>query len=298
MKRIYYIAFVLTFGVIASCKKEVDTDNFPYETASYQNEVAAIYDDANSLMTFFTEATPDTPCGIVEILDSADLFKKTFVFSGLSCNGKLNRSGRIHLQLQNASDWYTTGAELKITFENFALTTIAGSGESLVINGSRMVTNLSGATLLEELTPGGPGIQRQFTAQNMSITYPNGTQRIWNESQLMTSFKNPDWEFEFLLEGNATGLPYSNIGNWGVDRKGENYYTEFNEALTAKLCGGIWKQSGGKTTIYHTESPATMIEFGVDSEGNPSSEACFAYGINVIWTDEEGIVHVTTRPYF
>jgi hypothetical protein len=279
-----------------SCSKEQDTDNYPFENVNYLNELISIDNDVTKALGIFTgeefEACGVTDTSYNELENSYGIY-----FDGNSCNNKIYRKGTIEVQLLTGSSWYETNAQIKVSVVNLELRDI-NTGLSVVVNGTRVYTNLSGDLDILDLVEGTNEMLRKVESTDLSISYGDGTSRVWNESYFIRTRK-ANFEYYFEILGDPAA-PNAGATSWGVNRTGANFYTVPSTPIKATLCfgGAVWVTTGGEVLIHTDNKPTTQVIHGLDNLGNVSADACFANTMKVIWTDDSGEVHQALKQYY
>jgi hypothetical protein len=190
-----FLALSLSFTIGAvltlnSCKKETTEDDSisAQDETTVMKAVGNTSDDgsaASGQVTTFTGKTEglyQALCGVTSI-DSATA--GTLILTYSSSAGtcfNLTRSGTITVTLSQGTHWQDVGAQLTITFNNFQVTDII-SGATYTINGTNTVTNELGGLawkIAYGLAPANDSTEHRIVSSNMSITFPNGTQRQWS----------------------------------------------------------------------------------------------------------------------
>ncbi len=295
---------ILIFGLMMfgnSCKKEKVTKNYNSEdVVNDHNSVEVILEDADEIISYVTGKSNENTviCGLAQLIDSSSIKKYIFEFNGTSCNNKRKREGQVIAQLTQDTGWTGLNGEITLWFNNYKITPNV-DGKWYVINGKKTIKNLSGNLTFMDLVDGGPKIKRQINADNMHIDYYNGTQRIWNESKLLTTEKT-GLDYYITTEGNASGLAYSNVSVWGTNRKGNVFYDVLQTPAKGVFCFGVWKMIDGTHKVFgenENSSRETTIQLGVDVHGNKVNDCELVYGKKITWQDADGVVHVNIVKY-
>jgi len=292
--RLFLLLLVIVY--LFSCTKEKDTDNYPFDSVNYLNELISIDNDMTKALGLFT-GEEFAACGVVDTAYNELANRYTLQFAGNSCNNKIYRSGIIEVELLSGSSWLEVGAQLKVNVVNFELRDL-NTELTVVVNGSRTFTNLTGDLEILDLVEGTNEMLRKVEGTNLSITYPDGTSRTWNESYTIRTRK-AGFDYYFEIIGDATGLPYENASSWGVNRSGQNFYTVPIVPIKSILCtGSNWVISGGDVSIYNDSRATTRIIHGLNNLGNVSSDPCFANTMKIIWVDDSGESHESLKQYY
>jgi hypothetical protein len=208
-------------------------------------------------------------------------------YTGTSCDGLRTRTGVITVQLTTGNRWKDVGAVLTITYANFKVTTIS-TGKSNTLNGVHTITNVSGGIVNHiGLNTNPTTIVRKIRANNMSITFDDGTVRSWSAARKRTWTGSGGVVNSLTIEGDTTLASVSNTEVWGTNRAGNAFTTVMNNPLVVNVSCGWWKPvSGMKTHAFN--SRVSTITFGTDANGNVMTSGCpNNYIIN--WTSPLGV---------
>src|SRR6202051_3818989 len=100
----------------------------------------------------------------------------TIVYDGTNCWGNRTRFGKVIITLPLGQHWKDAGATANIVIDELKITRLRDS-KSVVINGNKTYTNVSGGLLKDLATL--QTITHTITG-TMSIDFDNGTTRAWN----------------------------------------------------------------------------------------------------------------------
>lgn len=285
MKKSIFFVGILAL-VFASCEKESNSSSFPYTPELAENLVLKVEEDANQIVTFFTN-TPSSICGDSD--STYDSVTQTYqlTFNGANCDGDISRSGIISAQLITGSVWNEEGAQIKITYTDYQVQFLS-SGQSIVVNGEKTFSNLSGSQNINDLQIGS-GEMKTSCAGSLNIQFNGELYMNWNEAYSRTTRKIDVGVFRASIKPEGTGLPYSNAIRWGTDNEGGEYYNTIEDSIQSQLCFGNWKRFDGKYTIYSTENAgATQIYLGYNSANAPIVSNCESAKMKVLWVNDLG----------
>jgi hypothetical protein len=176
-----------TIITIDSCKKTSSSEDDSVsatDAITVMGTMNLTGDDAGSAagqavsFTGKTEGTYQSSC--VSAIDSSVAGKLTITYNGTnSCFG-LTRSGTVTVTLANGTtQWQAVGAQLTVTYN--ALKVTDANGHTFTLNGTHTITNVTGGLAWQigyGLVTNDSAIHRNQSS-NMSITFPNGSQRTW-----------------------------------------------------------------------------------------------------------------------
>lgn len=308
MKRIYVImmfAASATLFTLGGCKKSSNNNETDLSSevttqtddhAKFSNDDDAVSDDINTTIEqepTFTGRTNSILCNATVVKDTTGLIRRmTITYNGANCQGTNTRVGVVVLSIPKSMKWKTAGAELNISIQNLKITRIADN-KSLTINGTKTITNVSG-NLLKDLfnpTSGVTSIVHTVSSSNMSATFDNGTNRLWQIAKKRT-FSAPNNQLVVSIEGNSAG----GVAVWGINRLGQDFSTRIiNPLVIRQDCN--WRLVSGK--IEHTKltRPIT-VTFGLDASGNPTGcPTTGGYYLKAEWTSLSGNAFSVIRPY-
>jgi hypothetical protein len=255
-----------------------------------ENESNQIFDDANTALTGNSVARGASLISNATI-DSTMIAKGVLVitYSGLSDDGKKSRSGSIIVKLDTSANgsvirWHTAGAVLTLTFNNYMVTRIS-DGKKLTFNGTHVITNKSGG-LLATITENSP-ITHKIRANNMNLTFDDGTQRTWNAARRRI-FTISGGVVSETLSGDTTVNGYNNIAMWGKTRSNNDFYVSTTTPLTANIYGGgcLFKPIGAR--VFYVAARTLTVTYGVDQSGTSVTSGC-PYGFKLDWINVKGI---------
>ncbi|MEO9020593.1 MAG: hypothetical protein ABI237_04110 [Ginsengibacter sp.] len=307
--------------VLSGCKKDntsSTTDGTAISAANIQtssedltmvsNESSAVTDDAIAALngnvtiagvvgrTYGTEGINITVCDATITYDITSTTKTiTIVYNGNNCSGNRTRTGTVTIAVPKGQLWKKAGSSVNITIDNLKITRVK-DGKTIVINGTKTITNTNGGLLLDLATT--PSIVHDVTAQ-LSITFASGLTRNWQVS------KHQVFTYDNGLVETVTGThsdgTNNNIAVWGTNRFG----VTFTDMITSPR---VFAQScdfnliSGQDSIVRSDKISSVITYGLDASGNvatacPISGGGFYYA-KLVWTNgNNGKVYTYIFPY-
>ena len=261
------------------------TDEVATDASTVAENVIAI--SGNGPLNYFPP-----PCNATITYDTLNAVRTiTITYNGLNCNGTLSRTGVVTLSIPAGQLWRNAGAQITVTYNNLKITRVS-NGNSITINGSKVLTNVSGGLLRNLSTLG--SITHTITSSGMSITFDNGSQRTWQiAKQRVFTYSNG-------MVVNTTGTHSdggtSGIAEWGTNRFGNNFATIIVAPLVIRQDCGFRLTSGHVT---HLRLLRTVdVTFGLDSNGNPTScPGTGTYYMKIVWVNAAGQTVTLIRPY-
>jgi hypothetical protein len=221
---------------------------------------------------------PTILCGATTV-DSGTAADHTIriTYDGTSnCNGII-RNGTITIQNTNGIKWDSIGAELTISYDNLQVTDVE-SNNTYKINGTHKITNERGGLAWKVVAglSSGP-VSHRNTSSNMSITFPDGSQRTWTVDRTRTwtastSLSNPT--VTVSIKSEASG----NVSETGTNRFGETFTNTIISPVSANSNCAYRPYTG---EIQHQVNNKTVtVLFGTNPSGTALNDPayCGSYG--------------------
>ena len=268
------VAITLTSG----CKKdrlEKSGDGSSMEQLSKDaNEVQSNTDeamnDANAVLSLgIQKSTLMLPCNAT--IDSTAIVNDTITYyityNGLNCNGTRLRTGQVEIKKKANTHWQDAGAMVMVTFKNLTITRVS-TGKSLTLNGTRTFTNVSGGVLVN-LGSSVTSIVHMVSG-SLTATFDNGSTRTWNISRQRTYTGVPG-QLVLTVDGLGNSGPYANLVVWGINRIGEDFFTQITQSVVYREVCGWDPVSGIMVHQIPGLNKMATITFGYDSNNQPVS---------------------------
>jgi len=305
---------VLSMGLLLSssllftaCKK-ANTDGTENATESQiqsqdQSIVADAVDDETTDASTMAEnviaiagRTPipyfPNPCNATVTYDTISANRTiTITYNGLNCAGTRSRTGVITIAIPVGQMWKNAGAQLTITAVNFKVTRVS-DGKSITLNGSKVITNVSGGLLRELSTVG--TITHAITSPGITLTFDDGSQRSWQVAKQRVFTYNGG--MVITTTGTHADGGVSNISEWGTNRFGNPFVTQIVSPMVIRQDCAFRLTSG---QVKHSRLIRTVdVTFGLDSAGNPTScPGTGSYYMKIVWVNAAGNTITLIRPY-
>lgn len=261
------------------------TDEINTDASTMVENVIAI--SGNGVQSFFP-----SPCNTTVTYDTLNANKTiTITYNGLNCSGTLSRTGVVTISIPAGVQWKTAGAKLTVTATNLKITRVA-TQKSITINGSHIITNVSGG-LLRNLASVGT-ITHTIESAGITITFDNGTQRSWQIAKKRVFSYNNGIVLTTTgthTDGNSTG-----ISEWGTNRFGNPFVTQIVDPMVIRQdCN--WRLTSGH--VKHSRMIRTAdVTFGLDASGNPTScPGTGSYYMKIVWVNAAGNTVTVILPY-
>jgi hypothetical protein len=305
-KKIMSMAFaILATGVmLVSCKKtdtnaaeNTDLTTHGDDQALVSGQIDDVANDANTVIDNYVafngkvENTTGTVCGATTAIDSAGGLRRiTVTYNGLNCAGTRNRVGVVVYSMPLTMRWKDAGAVLTVSIQNLKITRVADN-KSITINGTHLVTNVTGGRLRDLASLG--TIIHTITSSDMSLTFDNGSQRLWQVARKRVF--TYDNGIVITTTGTKTDGAVSGIAEWGTNRFGNPFVTVINQALVIRQDCNFRLTSGQVT--HQKLASNVVVTFGLDANGNPVSCPTGNYYYKIVWTNANGVVRTFILPY-
>ncbi|MEO8769363.1 MAG: hypothetical protein ABI402_04745 [Ferruginibacter sp.] len=308
--RLLIAAIALIAVSFSSCKKDKDssTSNSDYtselssqsdDQARISDAVDEVADDANNVLSDHPSLTgrlTNLTCNATAVVDSLSNPRTvTITYNGANCGGNHTRVGVVVLSMPAGTHWRDAGAVLTIDVQNLKITRLR-DGKSITINGTKTITNVSGG-LVENLGTSTTTITHNIatTSTGLTITFDNGSQRVWNVSkQRVFSYNNG---IVITTTGTHTDGTLTDISEWGTNRFGNDFVTEISSPMIVRQDCDFRLVSG---QVKHDRLAAdVVVTFGLDAQGLPTScpGAGETYYFKLVWTGNNGVVRTVILPY-
>jgi hypothetical protein len=291
-------AIIFSFSLIfMACQKNATTDT------DYSNESAVHSDDQSRFSSEVDAALDATPgfsgrgeqiqiCNATVVVDTVSNPRTiTITYNGANCQGTRTRTGVVVISMAQGVRWRNAGAIVNINAQNLRITRLSDN-KSITINGTHTYTNVSGGLLINLATLG--TITHTLTSSNMSVTFDDNTQRIWQVAkQRVFTYNNG---IVVATTGTHSEGGVSGIAEWGTNRFGRTFTTAITQPLVVRQdCS--FRLTSGKVA-HVTPVFNTTVTFGLDSAGNPTScPGTGSYYMKIVWTGPGGNPHTIIWPY-
>jgi hypothetical protein len=215
----------------------------------------------------------------------------TIVYNGSNCRGNRTRTGTVIITLPYPHRWKDAGATATISIQQLKITRLR-DGKSIVINGSKTFTNVSGGLLKNLATLG--SITHTVTSDSLSITFDNGKQRGWHVAkQRVFTYNNG---IVMTTTGTHSDGTDSQIAEWGTNRFG-NAFKSLISAPKVFRQDCDFRLTAGQNTVK-TDLGVSVITYGLDADGNPTGcPGTGNYYLKLVWTGVNGGTYTVIMPY-
>jgi hypothetical protein len=240
---------VAVIGInIAGCKKDKTTTTSTTPDPSSLTQLAKddaqvqasddeISNDANGALTSSTSATKGMDTTISScIITTKDtliagdsVLQITLQYSGFNTGHNFSRTGTVIITRPLGVQWKTAGCAVTYQYIGLAITKIT-SGKTFTFNGTRTWTNTSGGLIIDLGHGGASPVVHQITGA-MTITFDDGSQRIWNISRQRSWSGTFPTALIVTVSGFGSNSGYSNLVEYGTNRNGEAFFSSINTPI-------------------------------------------------------------------
>jgi hypothetical protein len=296
------VLFVAVAGInIAGCKKDKDnTDTTSMQQLSkdevtVDNATNDALNDANTVLSGGSSAKGigNFPCNAT--IDSishstVDTVVYYMTFNGLNCIGNRTRTGTVIVKRPKSVHWIDAGATVSVTYVNVVSTKVS-SGKSLTINGTKFFENVNGG-LLSELGTSITSVTHKITG-SIQATFDDGTTRTWTIARQRV-FTGTPGNLVLTESGFGTAGSYSNLVVWGINRNGEQFYTQLTTPVVFRESCGWDPESGVKVHQIPGDTKSATITFGYDSNDQPvtGSNCATMYKLDWVKKTHSGTIYL------
>jgi len=282
--RLVFLFLAVTGLSLSGCKKDKNTgasdDSASMQQLSKDEEAVESaseesMNDVNNLLAGGSLKSTErrVPCNAK--IDSTAVVNDTITiyitYNGVNCMGNRFRSGKVEIKKQVGTHWFQQGATVMVRHIDFAITKMKNQ-KMITLNGVRFYQNVSGG-LIWQIGPDLPTIVHR-TWGYVNISFEDGTTKTWNIARQNTfSGIFPD-NLSLTSDGFGTVDGYENLVAWGLNRHGENFYTQILQPVTrCENCN--WDPLSGITKhSIPAGSKSATLTFGYDENDQPVVNEC------------------------
>lgn len=209
-------------------------------------------------------------------------------YDGITVTNNRKRSGSIRLTIINYASgqrWKMVGCVMKVEYLGYRVTR-ASDSQFIELNGTQMLTNISGGTWWELFIGTQPNLASSVTGTNLSVNFNGAGTASYNINRKFTY----TWSNAVLTcvgEGIGSSGGLNNLENYGTTRDGDPFTSQVNTPIVWNTtCGWGAALSGQLIVKVSSRNLELDCVFGVNSSGTPitvGSNQC-AYGWKLNWT--------------
>jgi len=265
---------------MTSCKKDKNTTSSVdpasmQQLANDENQVQNASDEALKDVNAFLsgsalKSTESIPCNAN--IDTVSIANDTITilmdYHGLNCAQNRIRTGQIEIKKKVGTHWFQAGATIIFRHINFKITKVNG-GKSITLNGTKTHENVTGG-VLSDLGNGTVTTIIHKTWGVETVTFSDNTTKIWNvaRQQTFTGVASTN-SVVMTLDGFGTQDNYTGLVVWGVNRQGENFYTQITQSVVLRQACDWDPCAGIKIHQIPSDSKSATLTFGFDSNNQP-----------------------------
>jgi hypothetical protein len=264
----------------------------------FSSQIDAIVNDAYMILESngsFAGRPSDVITGVCNASFDLDTLSNprtiTIHYSGLNCHGTHNRSGTVIISMAANSRWKDAGATITATYTDLVITRVIDN-KKLTINGSHVITNISGGLLVQ--LPTLNSITHRVTSNGMNVKFEDASQRTWQVArQRVFTYNNG---IVMTVTGLHTEGSLQNIAEWGTNRFGRTFTSSITQPLVFRQDCNARLVSG---EIKHIVPVFTVVgTFGLDINGNPTNcPGNGHYYCKLVWTGPQNSTYSLLFPY-
>lgn len=274
----YAVALMFLGSVtLAGCSKE--NEETPQVNTSSLEKLAV---DENNLEEMVDEALNDAsnvmgpqglkstdwlPCHAT--IDSAVVANDTLAiyitYNGLNCRENKIITGQTVTKRKVGEFWGMPGTTVTVQFINYSVTRVSNN-KTVVLNGIKTFQNVTGG-FLWQLGLTATSIVHKASG-TMQATFDNGTTRSWNFARQRVFTGTPN-NMVLTVEGFGSADGYENLVAWGINRDGEQFYTQINQPIVHTNACDWRPESGIKFHEVPADGKSATVTFGYDNNNQP-----------------------------
>ncbi len=293
----FLMVAALTFS-LSSCKKDKTTEPTPdsgslQQLSKDQVTVETASDDAlNDANEVMSSTAKILPCNVTVTRDTiGDTTHINLAFNGLNCAGTRSRLGNIKVSKLLSTPWSQAGATVKVEFINYKVTKIS-TGNWVILNGVKTWQNVSGG-IIPNLGTTATAIIHKVSG-SIQATFNDNTTRTWEIARQKTYTGTYPSGLILSVDGFGVADGYSNLETWGINRHGEQFYTQVLTTVVLKQscgwdpCAGIIKHS------IPSDTKSATITYGFDSSNQPitGTECPSEYKVDWVKGTHSGTLYI------
>mgnify|MGYP006991944639 FL=1 len=285
------ITLLVASILFTSCRKDKEETPDPTSLSQLskdENEIQSnaneAINDANDILSGSSaKSTEWIPCNAT--VSAPDTISNnvvwTITYNGLNCNGKRNRQGVVKVTKQVSQLWRNQGATISVEFINLKITKVL-TGKSLTLNGIKTFINESGG-LVRELSSESASVVHSVSG-SLTVLFDDNSTRQWNVSRKKTFTGIAASNLlEVKIEGTGSANGMTQLVTWGINRNGEQFYTQILTPLILKQSCYWDPASGVKKHSIPDDNKSATLTFGLDSNGNTVNSSNCATHYRVDW---------------
>jgi hypothetical protein len=307
LRTLSVLTMVCTFSFTACKKDNTPTSNTNQETelkahAEDQSSVSADLDDVANDANIALESNAsfggrlqsgqntNSICGGTAVADTVSNPRTiTITYNGANCTNTHFRTGTVVLSMPSTTRWRNAGAAITVTYQNLKVKRLRDN-KSITINGSQVITNVSGGLLLQLASV--QQIVHTITGNNLSITFDDNTQRTWQVARKRVFTYNNG--AVMTVHGIGTNGTITNAAEWGTNRFGNAFTTSITQPLVVRQDCNFRLTEG---EVKHQGFATATATFGLNANGAQTTCPAGTYYYKLTWTGPGGNSASVILPY-
>lgn len=261
-------ALVLTTACKKDNNEEADSGSIKQlskDEMTIQNATDEILNDVGVVLSGNDNKNINTlPCNVTVDTGTVvnDTITYTLTFNGNNCAGTNHRLGVVLVKKHINTNWINAGATVVVLPQTLKITRIS-TGKWVILNGTKTHKNVSGG-LVSQLGNGTvTSVVREING-TINATFDDNTTRTWQIARKRT-FTGTTGQIEFTHEGLGSADGYSNLVVWGINRNGENFYTQITQPILFKQTCSWNPCLGEKIHNIPSNNKKAVINFGYNN---------------------------------
>lgn len=239
-----------------------DETNLDAVTDETLNDVEAILSQPG------LKSTEALPCNAT--IDSTAVINDTITiyitYNGLNCSGTRYRTGQVEIRRPYGVPWFVQGTTVRIKHINFTITRVS-TGKSITLNSVKFLKNVSGGGVWQLGNQAQAIVHRVWG--HVNITFDDNTTKEWNVARQKTYTGVFPQNIVLTNIGFGTQGDMTNLVVWGVNRQGEQFYTQILEPVVIRQVCGWDPVLGIKKHSIPGDNKSATLTFGYNSNNQP-----------------------------
>jgi len=263
--------------LFSGCKKDrkddlssesVSLQQLSKDEVNVQNASDEALNDANAVLSGGNQKSTEMfPCHAT--IDSTSVINDTITiyitYNGPDCRNKFIRTGQVEVRKRVGTHWWQPGATVMVHMIDFTITRIS-NGKSMTLNGTKTFQNVTGGCIWQ-LGNGLTSIIHK-TWGTVEATFDDNTIRTWNIARQRT-FTGTPFNLVMTIDGFGTAGEYDKLVVWGINRHGEEFYTQITQSVVHKQLCDMDPCSGIKIHQIPSKEKSATITFGYNDNNEP-----------------------------
>lgn len=325
-KNLYRIAILIAFtGMVYACSKSSSGSSTPAgqtptdlqvqsdDQTRVNNETDDVANDVNVTLASpgangsagasyrgQVQTSGYTPVNIASLICDANVTLDTvdnprtitLTYNGTNCSGNRTRTGTVVVSWPAGEHWRDAGAVVTVNIQNLKIVRLSDN-KAITLNGTHIYTNVSGGSLID--LPNLTSITHTITGDSMTITFDDGSQRLWNfDRQRVYTYSGGVAVSTTGLHSDGTN---TGIAAWGTNRYGVSFETLITQPMTImQSCD--FRLTSGALEILRSDNFTTTVTYGLDTTGTPTScPGTGNYYFKATWEGPGGKTGSVILPY-